>query len=116
VRTHLLQCSKPGPSSNVFSLTALYDSDALAADIQNAYLSAPIKEKYFIIATAKNDFSDHYEGRLARIVKALYELPMEGATFRSYLAKLLKAIEFEPCKADRDVHMRVAVKTTGEAY
>ena len=42
-----------------FLLAALNDLDVLAADIQNAYLSAPIKEKYYIIATAKNDFSNY---------------------------------------------------------
>ena len=33
-----------------FTLAALNDFNVLSADIQNAYLMAPIKEKYYVIA------------------------------------------------------------------
>ena len=99
-----------------FLVAALNDLDILSADIQNAYLSAPIKEKYFIYARAEDGFPPQYVGRPAKIVRALYGLPVAGASFRSYLAKHIKSLGFAPCKADPDVYMRPAVHTNGDCY
>ena len=63
-----------------FTLAALNDLEVLSADIQNAYLSAPIKEKYYVIAG--DEFSDKYRGRPCKVVRALYGLPMAGNNFR----------------------------------
>ena len=88
----------------------------LSADIQNAYLSAPIKEKYYVVATEKDGFSREYWDRPARIVRAMYGLPVAGASFRSYLAQHLRELGYKSCKADPDVHMRPAVKKNGDLY
>ena len=99
-----------------FLVAALNDLDVLSADIQNAYLSAPIKEKYYLIADAKDGFPSQYAGRPAKIVRAMYGLPVAGASFRAYLAKHLRELGYTPCKADPDVHMRPAVKKNGDLY
>ena len=62
-----------------FTLTALNDMDVLSADIQNAYLTAPIKEKYYVIAG--EEFPKQYRGRPCKIVGALYGLPVAGNNF-----------------------------------
>lgn len=97
-----------------FTLAALNDLDVLSADIQNAYLTAPVKEKYYVIAG--EEFPEQYRGRPCKVVRALYGLPIAGNNFRSYLSKGLKALGWKPCKADPDLYMREAYKTTGERY
>ena len=99
-----------------FLMAALNDLDVLSVDIQNAYLSALIKEKYFIYARAEDGFPPQYVGRPAEIICALYRLPVAGESFRLYLAKPIKSMDFAPCKADRDVHMRPAVHKNRDSY
>ena len=64
-----------------FLIAALNDLDVLSADIQNAYLTAPIKEKYYIVASEAMGFAESMWGRPARIVRAMYGLPVAGASF-----------------------------------
>jgi hypothetical protein len=99
-----------------FLLAALNDLDVLSADIQNAYLTAPIKEKYYVVAQASDGFSMEYSGRPAKIVRAMYGLPVAGASFRAYLASHLRTLGYVPCRADPDVHMRTAVMKNGDKY
>jgi hypothetical protein len=99
-----------------FLAAALNGLDVLSADIQNAYLTAPIKERYYIIARAVDGFPPEYEGRPAKIVRAMYGLPVAGASFRAYLAQHLRDLGYKPCKADADVHMKTAVKENGDTY
>ena len=84
----------------LFLVAALNDLDVLSADIQNAYLTAPIKEKYYIVASEAMGFAESMWGRPARIVRAMYGLPVAGASFRSYLAGHLKELGYQPCAAD----------------
>jgi hypothetical protein len=99
-----------------FLIAALNDLDVLSADIQNAYLTAPIKERYYVVARSADGFPPEYEGRPAKIVRAMYGLPVAGASFRAYLAQHLRDLGYKPCKADADVHMKVAVKENGDTY
>jgi hypothetical protein len=55
-----------------FLIAALKDLDILAADIANAYLNAPVREKIFIVCG--REFGDDLVGRKAIIVRALYGL------------------------------------------
>lgn len=97
-----------------FLAAALNDLDVLAADIQNAYLTAPTKEKVYAIAGPEFG-SDR--GRPARIVRALYGLKSSGKMFREFFAKTLREeMKFVPCKADPDVWMRKATKANGFHY
>ena len=97
-----------------FMSAALNDIDILAADIQNAYLTAPTSEKLYIIAGA--EFGSD-AGRPAKIVRALYGLRSSGKMFREFFAKTLREeLSFVPCKADPDVWMRKATKSNGLKY
>ena len=97
-----------------FLAAALNDLDVLAADIQNAYLTAPTKEKVYAIAGP--EFGSD-AGRPARIVRALYGLKSSGKMFREFFAKTLREeMKFVPCKADPDVWMRKATKANGFHY
>jgi len=82
--------------------------DVLSADIQNAYLTAPISEKYYVQTGL--EFPDSLRNRPAKVVPALYGLPVAGSSFRSFLAENLKELGYESTKGDADVYMRPAVK------
>jgi hypothetical protein len=60
----------------------------LSANIQNAYLNAPVKEKLYTIAG--KEFGSKNEGRTVLIVQALYGLRSSGKSFQDYLAKHLR--------------------------
>eukprot|EP00536_Pseudo-nitzschia_multiseries_P000815 jgi/Psemu1/1835/gm1.1835_g len=64
-----------------FLLAALNNLDALSADIQNAYLTAPIKKKYSTFATEEQEFSQELYGSSCKLVRALYQLPVAGVLF-----------------------------------
>ena len=96
-----------------FLLAALYDCDVMAADTINAYLTAEIKKKYWV--RCGPEFGTN-EGRIARVVWALYGLPVAGATFRSHLGTQLKTLGYIPMKADPDLWLRLAVKLDGTKY
>jgi len=95
-------------------LAALNGLDILAGDIQNAYLTAPNREK--IYTRAGLEFGQENVGKPYLIVRALYGLKSSGAAFRAHLAKHLDEIGFKPSEADPDVWMRPAVKPSGETY
>ena len=81
-----------------FLAAALNDIDILAADIQNAYLLAPTKEKLYCIVG--QEFGSD-AGRPAKIVRALYGLRSSGKMFREHLTLTLREdMKFFSCKAD----------------
>ena len=83
----------------------------MAADIENAYLTAPCAEKKWTRGGA--EFGS--ESRQAFIVvNALYGLKISGAAFRSFLAEKLDYMGFKSTLADPDVWIRPAVKSDGE--
>jgi hypothetical protein len=94
-------------------IAALNDLNILACDIQNAYLTAPCREKICIIAGP--EFGSE-EGKAMIVVRALYGLKSSGAAFRSFLAETLIDIGFKPSFADPDVWMRPAMKSNGFKY
>ncbi|GAX20073.1 hypothetical protein FisN_1Lu447, partial [Fistulifera solaris] len=96
-----------------FLLAALNNLKVLSADIQNAYLTAPIKEKYWYRTGL--EFGSN-QGRPAKIVRALYGLPSAGFRFRSHLASKLRELGYTSCKADPDIWMRPALKPDGTKY
>jgi hypothetical protein len=89
-----------------FMVAALNDLDVRSADIQNAYLTAPIKEKYWY--RAGHEFGSD-KGRPTRIVRALYGLPSAGKSFRNFLADAIRKLGYTPSRADPDVWMRPAM-------
>lgn len=62
-----------------FLIAALNGLDVLSADIQNAYLTAPLTGKYYTIARESNRFPKEYDGRPWIILRSLYGLPIAGA-------------------------------------
>jgi hypothetical protein len=73
------------------------------ADIENAYLTAPINEKVWIVLGP--EFGDD-SGKRALIVRALYGLKSAGAYFRNHVAEGMKHLGWRPCWADRDLWMK----------
>ncbi|KAI2492438.1 Reverse transcriptase (RNA-dependent DNA polymerase) [Fragilaria crotonensis] len=99
---------------NAFTLAALNGLDILAADIQNAYLSAPTEERLYVVAGL--EFPPDLRGRPAKIVRALYGMKSSGARFRDHLAASLRDMGYVSCKADPDVWMKAATKADGTKF
>jgi Reverse transcriptase (RNA-dependent DNA polymerase) len=97
-----------------FALASLNNLSVLAADVQNAYLNAPTKEKCYTIAGP--EFGPDNEGRPVLIVRALYGLRSSGARWRDHLASTIRTLGFGPCLADPDVWLRRAIKPGGNEY
>lgn len=95
------------------TLAALNDLNILAGDIENAYLSAPCREKVWL--RGGEEFG-HLAGKVLVIRQALYGLKSSGAAFRAFLAEKLDHIGFKSSIADPDVWMRPAIKASGEEY
>ena len=95
-----------------FLLAALNDLELLSCDIQNAYLSAPNKEKVW--TTFQDQLGPEYSGRKAIISKALYGLRSSGRSFRDFLALNLREMGFTSSRADPDLWIRPAVKPDGD--
>ena len=97
----------------LLTIAALNDLDVLGADVQNAFLTAPNKEKCWMIAGP--EFGPE-EGKSFLVVKALYGLKSASFSFRSYMAEKLVSMGFQSSMADPDVWLRAAVKSDGEKY
>ena len=91
-----------------FLLAALNDLNVLSADIQNAYLNAPVRERLYTIAG--KEFGLANEGRPVLIVRALYGLRSSGKSFREFLAGYVSS------KADPDFWFMPDTKSNGEEY
>jgi hypothetical protein len=87
----------------MFLLAALNDLKVLAADIGNAYLNAPNREKVY--AVAGQEFGTR-AGQNVIIVRALYGLKSAGAAWRAHLAGSLLSIGYKSCLADPDVWLK----------
>jgi len=83
------------------TLAALNDVEVKASDIQNAYLTAPVTEKIWIMCGPK--FGPELAGRKALVVRALYGLKSAEAAFRNHLADCMRMMGFSPCLADPDL-------------
>ena len=95
------------------TIAALNDLSTLACDIQNAYLTAPCREKIWTVAGP--EFGSD-AGKKMIVVRALYSLKTSGAAFRAFLAETLYDIGYKPSMADPDVWMRPAIKSDGFTY
>ena len=95
------------------TIAALNGLDVLACDIQNAYLTAPCREKIWMVAGP--EFGSD-AGKTMVVVRALYGLKSSGAAFRAFLGETIHDMGFRPSLADPDVWMRAAVKPDGFKY
>jgi hypothetical protein len=97
-----------------FLIAALNDIKILAADIGNAYLQAPAREK--VHTTAGPEFGPDNIGKTVIIVRAMYGLKSSGAAWRAKFSETLRDMGFLPSYADPDVWYRPATKTCGFEY
>ena len=97
----------------LLTIAALNELDILGADVQNAFLTAPNKEKCWMVAGP--EFGSE-EGKSFLVVKALYGLKSASFSFRSHMAEKLASMGFQSSMADPDVWLRAATKTDGESY
>jgi hypothetical protein len=84
-------------------LADLNDLDVKVADIDNAYLTAPITEKVWTVLVT--EFGDD-NGKRELVVRALYGLKSAGMSFRNHLAECMKRLGWIPCCAYRDLWMK----------
>jgi hypothetical protein len=97
-------------------LAALNDLDVLSADVGNAYLNAPCREKVHV-KCGPELFGAEHAGKCAVIVRALYGLCSSGAAWRSHFAHFIKEeLGYTSSIADPDVHMKPRVKSDGSKY
>ncbi len=97
----------------LLAIAALNELDVLVADVQNAFLTAPNKEKYWMIAGP--EFGP-VEGKTFLVVKALYGLKSASFSIRSFMAEKLDDMGFQSTLADPDVWIRAATKGDGEQF
>ena len=97
-----------------FVIAALNDIDVLSADIQNAYLNAPTKERCY--TTAGLECGKAKQGQPVIIVRELYGLKSSGARFRDHMAATLREAGYDSCLADPDVWMRANTRPDGFKY
>ena len=89
------------------TLAALNDVEVKTADIENAYLMAPVGEK--IWCRLGPEFGTD-AGKKALIVRALYGLKSAGASFRNHLADCMRHLGWQSCKANQDVWLKPEVR------
>ena len=97
-----------------FTYAALHGLNVLAADIQNAYLTAPTSEKFYIICGI--EFGAENVGRKAIVKRALYGTKSAGRDFRNHLRDCMDHLGFVSCKADPDLWMRSTKGSNGMEY
>jgi hypothetical protein len=97
-----------------FTIAALNGLDILSADIGNAYLQAPVREK--VHTTAGPEFGPQRIGQTVIVVRAMYGLKSSGAAWHAQLSSTLQDMNFTPSLADPDVWMRPSAKPNGEEY
>lgn len=94
---------------------ALNGLDVYAADIQNAYLTAPSSRKDFI--KCGSEFGLENLGRTALIRRAVYGGKSAGRDYRNHLREFMsEQLKFKSCPADPDLWMRPAITPNGEKY
>ena len=94
-----------------FLIAALNGLDILAGDIQNAFLSAPTKERIFFYA---GDEWGSDKDRVVVVVRALYGLKSSALQFRNHLANTLgNRLGFKSSLADPDLWMKAATDANG---
>ena len=96
-----------------FLVATLNDLDKMSADIRNAYLNAPNKEKIWTVAG--HEFGTD-KGAVFIITRALYGLKSAGAAWRTFFAQALTRLEFKPMQGNGDVYIKPQTKPNGDRY
>ena len=96
-----------------FLVAALNDLDIMAADIGNAYLNAPCREKIWTMAG--QEFGTDCVV-IFIITRALYGLKSAGAAWRSFFVPVLTMLGFRSTRGDSDVYIQAQTKLDGTDY
>ena len=97
-----------------FTYAALNNLNVWAADIQNAYLTAPTSEGFYITCGA--EFGSEAIGKKAIVKRALYGTKSAGRDFRNHLRDCMDHMGYMSCKADPDLWMRISKRSDGRDY
>jgi hypothetical protein len=81
-------------------MAALDDLEVKVGDVLNAYITAPITEKVWIVLGSEFGCD---AGKTTVIVRALYGLKSAGANFRAHLTSFMRKKGNTSCKADPDL-------------
>ncbi len=79
-------------------MTALIAHKVMAADIMNAYLTAPNKGKMWILLGPE---FWNYKGHKAIVARSLNGLKSAGAEFRNHLADCIRQLGMNPIRLTR---------------
>ena len=97
-----------------FTYAALNGLNIFAADIRNAYLTAPSSRKDYVICG--QEFGLENVGKVALIHRALYGGKTAGRDYRNHLRTCMRHLDYVSCPADPDLWMRPAMKADGSTY
>jgi hypothetical protein len=96
------------------TLATLNDLEVKVADILNAYIYAPIKEKVW--CALGPEFGPN-AGKSAIIIPTLYSLKSAGAAFHAHLADCMQHLGYTSCPANLDMwYKEVKRPITGVSY
>jgi len=96
-----------------FLIAGLNGLKVLAADVTNAYLNAPCREKIWFEGQIETGPD---KGKILIVVRALYGLKSSSAAWRADLARVLREMNFDSTLADPDVWIRKARRENGDDY
>ena len=100
----------------VFTLAALNDLKVKMADIGNAYLNAPNKERVHV-KCGPELFGPESKGKIAIVVRALYGLKSAGNSWRHFFSNYITSeLGFQSTVADPDVYRKPMCKVDGTTY
>ena len=95
------------------TLAALNGLEVKVGDVENAYITAPVREK---IWTTLGPEHGEDSGKKAIIVRALYGLKSSGAAFRAHLCECMKSLGYTSCLADPDLWLKPEVDNGFKYY
>ena len=100
----------------MFLIAALNELNILAADIGNAYLNAPCKERVHV-RVGPELFGEENTGKIAIIVRALYGLKSARASWRNHLSIAIQTeLGFTSSKGDPDFYFKEKTSPNGDPY
>jgi hypothetical protein len=94
----------------------LNNMKVMTADIQNAYLTAPCREKIWCKAGREFEAFGIQHNTPLLIVRALYGLKSSGAAFRAFCAEQLDKMNYHSTTGDPDVWIRPCVDSHGNEF
>ena len=89
------------------TIASLDDLEVKASDVMNTFLTAPCAEK--IWTTLGPEFRDEMVNK-AIILRALYGLNSEVASFGNHITHCMRLLGCEPCRADPDLWFKAQVR------